>query len=257
MIFNVHTHLNDESEFYRSEELIQECLNNNVNKLVVIGFDVNSSKRALELSERYESVYAAIGIHPSEVNKENNTIEELEKLINNKKVIAIGEIGLDYHYEDNPSKEVQKEWFIKQIKLAHKYKLPIIIHSRDAMKDTIDVLKSNKEYYEKGIMHCYSGSIESANELMKLGFYFSFAGTLTFKNAKNLKDVAINLPIDRILIETDDPYLTPTPFRGKENHPSYVVYVLEELAKIKNLSKEEVEKITYENALGVFNNVND
>lgn len=253
MIFNVHTHLNDDSQYEEVKELINECLENNVNKLVVIGYDVKSSKRAIEIANNYEGVYAAIGIHPSDVNKENNTIEELEKLLNNKKVIAIGEIGLDYHWENNPSKEIQIEWFIKQLQLANKYKLPIIIHSRDAMGDTIKVLKENKKYYEKGIMHCYAGSIESSVELEKLGFYFSFAGPLTYKNADQLRNVASNISLDKILIETDDPYLTPTPFRGKKNKPSYVTYVVSELAKLKGLSYEEISDITYKNAMKVFN----
>ncbi len=252
MIFNVHTHINDDQEINEAESLIKECLDNNVNKLVVIGYDVKSSKRAIELASRFENVYAAIGIHPSDVSKENNTIEELEKLIC-KKVIAIGEIGLDYHWENNPSKEIQIDWFIKQLELANKYKLPIIIHSRDAMQDTIDVLKNNKHLYTKGIMHCYAGSIESSKELEKLGFYFSFAGPLTYKNANQLRSVASAIPLDKILIETDDPYLTPTPFRGKINHPSYVIYVAQELAKIKNMSYDEICDITYNNSLKVFN----
>lgn len=253
MIFNVHTHLNDDSQYEEVNELINECLENNVSKLVVIGYDVKSSKRAIEIANNYEGVYAAIGIHPSDVNKENNTIEELEKLLDSKKVIAIGEIGLDYHWENNPSKEIQIEWFIKQLQLANKYKLPIIIHSRDAMGDTIKVLKENKKYYEKGIMHCYAGSIESSVELEKLGFYFSFAGPLTYKNADQLRNVASNISLDKILIETDDPYLTPTPFRGKKNKPSYVTYVANELAKLKGLSYEEISNITYNNAMKVFN----
>lgn len=253
MIFNVHTHLNDDSQYEEVNELINECLENNVSKLVVIGYDVKSSKRAIEIANNYEGVYAAIGIHPSDVNKENNTIEELEKLLDSKKVIAIGEIGLDYHWESNPSKEIQIEWFIKQLQLANKYKLPIIIHSRDAMGDTIKVLKENKKYYEKGIMHCYAGSIESSVELEKLGFYFSFAGPLTYKNADQLRNVASNISLDKILIETDDPYLTPTPFRGKKNKPSYVTYVASELAKLKGLSYEEISDITYNNAMKVFN----
>ena len=252
MIFNVHTHINDDQEINEAESLIKECLDNNVNKLVVIGYDVKSSKRAIELASRFENVYAAIGIHPSDVSKENNTIEDLEKLITSK-VVAIGEIGLDYHWDNNPSKDIQIDWFIKQLELANKYKLPIIIHSRDAMQDTIDVLKNNKHLYTKGIMHCYAGSIESSKELEKLGFYFSFAGPLTYKNAHELRKVASSIPLDKILIETDDPYLTPTPHRGKINHPSYVIYVAEELAKLKEKTYEEICDITYNNSLKVLN----
>ena len=254
MIFNVHTHINDDQEYDKVDELIQECLENKIDKLVVIGYDVKSSIRAVELANRFDSVYAAIGIHPSDVSKEGNTIEALEKiLINPNKIVAIGEIGLDYHWESNPSKEVQIDWFIKQLKLANKYNLPIIIHSRDAMGDTIKVLKENKEYYEKGIMHCYAGSIESSKELDKLGLYFSFAGPLTYKNANELRKVAEYISLDKLLIETDDPYLTPVPFRGQINHPSYVRFVAQELAKLKGITYEELCDITYKNSLKVFN----
>ena len=176
MIFNTHTHINDDQQYFEVERILKECNEENVKKLVVIGYDVKSSLRAVELANTYEGVYAAVGIHPSDITKENNTIENLEELLSkSNKIVAIGEIGLDYHWENYPSKEVQIEWFIKQIKLANKYKLPIIIHSRDAMGDTVEVLKNNKEYYEKGIMHCYPGSTETSVELAKLGFYFSFA----------------------------------------------------------------------------------
>ena len=253
MIFNTHTHINDDKEYFEVDKIISECKEEKVTKLLVIAYDYKSSLRAIELANNYEGVYAAIGIHPSDITKENNTIENLEELLNkSNKIIAIGEIGLDYHWEDYPSKEVQIEWFIKQIKLANKYNLPIIIHSRDAMGDTVEVLKQNKEYYKKGIMHCYQGSIETSKELEKLGFYFSFAGPLTYKNSDKLKEVAKNIPIDKILVETDDPYLPPVPFRGKQNHPKYVTYVVTELANLRNLSYEETCEITYNNALKVF-----
>lgn len=252
MIFNVHTHINDDQEILEAKELIQECFENDVKKIVIIGYDVKSSIKAIEIANKFEGVYAAIGIHPSDVGKKENTIEELEKIINNEKVIAIGEIGLDYHWENNPRKEVQKEWFIKQLQLADKYKLPIIIHSRDAMGDTLEVLKNNKKYYKKGIMHCYAGSIETSKELAKLGFYFSFAGPITYKNANQLRSVAKSIPLERLLIETDDPYLTPVPNRGKRNHPSYVIYVAKELANIKDVTYEEICNITYKNAMKVF-----
>lgn len=253
MIFNVHTHINDDQEYYEVEKLILECQFNGVKKLVVIGYDIESSLRAINLANLYEGVYAAIGIHPSEIDKSTNAIQSLSHLIeNNKKIIAIGEIGLDYHWDSNPPKDRQKEAFIEQIKLAHKYNLPIIIHSRDAMGDTLEILTKYKEYYQKGIMHCYAGSVETSKELAKLGFYFSFAGPLTYKNANQLREVATAIPLDRILVETDDPYLTPVPFRGKRNQPSYVVYVAKELAKIRNLTYEEICEITYNNSMKVF-----
>jgi len=250
MLFDTHVHLNDKV-YENYEKTINEALSENVVKMMVIGFDLESSKRAVEIANKYEFIYAAIGIHPSEANKDyNNDLIELEKLINNK-VVAIGEIGLDYHY-DGVIKENQKDLFIKQIKLAKKYNLPITIHSRDACKDTVDILKEYKEYYKKGIMHCYAYSYEISKELEKLGFVFAFGGVVTYKNAREIKETAAKIDINKIILETDAPYLTPTPYRGKLNEPKYIKYVAEEIANIKGLSLKEVEDITYRNSCEIL-----
>lgn len=250
MLFDTHVHLNDVS-YENYQEIIQNALSNGVKKMVVVGFDLDSSKRAIEIAKEYSFVYAAIGIHPSEANKEyDNDLIELEKLICDK-VVAIGEIGLDYHY-DGVIKENQSDLFIKQIQIAKRNHLPIIIHSRDACRDTVDILKEYKDCYSKGIMHCYAYSYEIAKVLINYGFIFSFGGVVTYKNAKEVKEVVTNLDINKIILETDAPYLTPTPHRGKRNEPAYIKYVADEIALLKGLDKKDVEEITYNNACDFF-----
>lgn len=255
MFFDTHVHLNSE-EYDDVDKIIQDALNSNVSKMVVVGYDLLTSKKAISIANRYDFIYAVIGIHPSEVKKmKSNDLNEIEKLLLDKKVVGIGEIGLDYHW-DKDNKDEQKEVFVAQIKLAKKYNLPIIIHSRDASEDTYNILKENKPYYNKGIMHCYSYSLDMANKFIDLGFYLSFGGALTFLNAKQNKEVVKNVDIKNILIETDAPYLTPHPYRGIRNEPKYIYLVVEEIARLKSLTIEEVSKITYDNAcylLGVNN----
>ena len=251
MYFDTHVHLN--SERYENIDLIIEnALKNNVTRMIVVGYDLQTSKKAVDIANKYDFIYASVGIHPSEIkNIKENDLEEIEALLSNKKVVGIGEIGLDYYWDKDNKKE-QKEMFIKQIKLAHKYNLPIVIHSRDAAEDTYLVLKENKEYYTKGIMHCYSYSLELAKEFVNLGFYLSFGGPITFLNAKQNKEVVKNIDIKNILIETDAPYLTPHPFRGKLNEPKYVELVAKEIAILKEMPYEEVATFTYENACKLF-----
>ena len=250
MLFDTHVHLNDVS-YENYQEIIQNALSNGVKKMVVVGFDLDSSKRAIEIAKEYPFVYAAIGIHPSEANKGyDKDLIELEKLICDK-VVAIGEIGLDYHY-DGVIKENQSDLFIKQIQIAKRNNLPIIIHSRDACRDTVDILKEYKGCYSKGIMHCYAYSYEIAKVLINYGFIFSFGGVVTYKNAKEVKEVVTNLDINKIILETDAPYLTPTPHRGKRNEPAYIKYVADEIALLKGLDKKDVEEITYNNACDFF-----
>ena len=250
MLFDTHVHLND-SEYEDYDKIIQDALKENVTKMVVIGFDYNSSKKAVDIANRYPFIYAAIGIHPSEDKTDYHTdLIKLEKLISNK-VVAIGEIGLDYHYLQIDKKR-QEELFVLQLKLAKKYNLPICIHSRDACQDTYRILKENKDCYNKGIMHCYSYSKEMANKFSRLGFIFGIGGVVTYKNAKEIKDVVENLDLSKIVLETDAPYLAPTPFRGKVNEPKYIGYVAKEIAILKNLSQEKIEEITYKNACDFF-----
>ena len=251
MYFDTHVHLNSE-QYSNVEEIINNALNNNVKKMVVVGYDLKSSIKAVSIANEYDFVYAAVGVHPSEIRKMNeDDFEKIEKLLTNKKVVAIGEIGLDYYW-DKDNKEKQKEIFIKQIKLANKYNLPIVIHSRDAALDTYEILKENKKYYEKGIMHCYSYSLDLAKEFIKLNFYLAFGGALTFLNAKQNKEVVKEIDIEYLLIETDAPYLTPHPFRGKQNEPKYISLVVKEMSNLKNISEEEIACVTYNNACNLF-----
>lgn len=251
MYFDTHVHLNSE-QYSNIEEIINNALNNNVNKMIVVGYDLESSIKAVKIANEYDFVYAAVGIHPSEIKKmKENALKEIENLLINKKVVAIGEIGLDYYW-DKDNKEEQKKMFVKQINLANKYNLPIIIHSREAAQDTYDILKENKIYYEKGIMHCYSYSLDLAKKFIKLNLFLAFGGALTFLNAKQNKEVVKEIDMQHLLIETDAPYLTPHPFRGKQNEPKYINLVVKEMANLKNISEEKVASITYNNACSLF-----
>ena len=251
MYFDTHVHLNSE-QYNNIKGIIDNALENKVNKMVVIGYDLESSIKAIQIANNYDFIYAAVGIHPSEIKKmKENDLEKIESLLKNKKIVAIGEIGLDYYW-DKDNKEEQKEMFVKQLKLANKYNLPIIIHSREAAQDTYEVLEKNKSYYEKGIMHCYSYSIDLAKKFINLNLMLAFGGTLTFKNSKQNKEVVKEINIEHLLIETDAPYLTPHPFRGKRNEPKYVQFVAKEISELKNIKEEEVARITYETACKIF-----
>ncbi len=252
MLFDTHTHLNDEAYKDNLEEVIKRAQDKNVNKMIVVGYDLKSSLEAIRIAKQYDFIYAAIGIHPNTKDELNEqTLNKIEELLNESKVVAIGEIGLDYYY-DKTYKKLQKEYFQKQIILANKYNKAIIIHSRDAGQETLEVLKNNKQYIDRGIMHCYSYSLELAREFVKLGLKISFAGPLTFLNAKTNKGIVEELSFEDLLIETDCPYLAPHPYRGKQNEPSYLYLVAEEMARLKGVSLEEVAKTTTNNALEVF-----
>lgn len=251
MYFDTHVHLNSE-QYEDVDEIVTNALDNGVNKMIVVGYDLNSSLKAIEIANKYEFIYAAVGMHPSEIKKmEKNDLNKIENLLTNKKVIAIGEIGLDYYW-DKDNKEEQKEIFIKQIEWSNKYNLPIIIHSREAAEDTYNVLKANKKHYKKGIMHCYSYSLELAKEFIKLDFMLAFGGALTFLNSKQNKEVVKEIDSKYLLTETDAPYLTPHPFRGKRNEPKYIHLVVEEMSRLKNISEEEMSQIVYNNACDFF-----
>lgn len=250
MLFDTHVHLNDPG-YENYHKIIESAINENVKKMVVVGYDLESSKKAIKIASEYSFIYAAVGIHPSESLKDyDKDLIQLEKLINDK-VVAIGEIGLDYHYE-NIDKNRQKDLFLKQLKLAKKHNLPIIIHSRDACKDTYDFLKENKDCYLKGIMHCYAYSLEMAKEFYKLGFIFGIGGVLTYKNAKDLKTLVDELDLNKMVLETDAPYLAPTPHRGKTNEPQYIKYVAKEIENIKGVPLEKIEEVTTKNACDFF-----
>lgn len=251
-LVDVHAHILDECFENDIDDVVKRADEEGVKKIICTAYDVSSSQKAVEMANKYEKVYATIGIHPENLDGVNFDIDNkvLFKLAENKKIVAIGEIGLDYHFVSE-NKELQKQVFEKQIKLANELDLPVVVHSRDAMGDTIEILKNNMPKRES-LMHCYSGSIESAKILMNLGFAFSFGGVVTFKNAKNVVEVVKNLPIEKILLETDCPYMTPVPFRGQRNEPKNVIYVADEIARIKGLKIEDVAKITTENAKRIF-----
>ena len=252
MLFDSHTHLNDDLLFHKVDEVVKEAMEEDVSYFLCIGYDKISSLRAIELSNKYPNVYAAIGFHPTEALKvTSDDLVWLESMLTHEKVKAIGEIGLDYYW-DSTYKDIQHEVFIKQLKLANKYHLPVSIHMRDATKDTFNLIKKYKDPEIVGVMHCFSGSVETAKEFIKLNMMISLAGPVTFKNALVPKQVASEIELDYLLIETDAPYLAPHPFRGKENAPKYVKLVALEIARLKELTYEEVSYKTTENAKRVF-----
>ena len=253
MLFDTHVHLNAEQFDEDLEEVLSRAKEAGVEKMVVVGFDRPTINRAMELIGQYDFLYAAIGWHPVDaIDMKDEDLAWIEDLSKHPKVVAIGEMGLDYHWDKSP-KDVQKEVFRKQIQLAKKVKLPIVIHNREATQDIVDILREEGAEEVGGIMHCYSGSPEIAQECVEMNFYISLGGPVTFKNAKKPKDVAKEIPLEKLLIETDCPYLAPHPYRGKRNEPAYVKLVAEQIAELKEVSLEEVEKITTENAMKLFN----
>lgn len=249
MFFNTHTHLNSEQLYEKRDEFIKNATDNGVKELVVAGYDLESSKKAVAIANEYSFIYATVGISPNDcLNTTDEDLCVIEELLMNPKTVALGEIGLDYYWDEVP-RDKQKDIFIKQIEIAKKHNKPIVIHSRDAYEDTYDILKEAKHF---GIMHCYSGSLEMARRYIEIGFEISLAGPVTFKNAKVPKSVAQNIDINHLMIETDCPYLTPHPFRGKQNEPANVVYIAQEIANLKNMDIDDVGRITSFNAKKMF-----
>ncbi|UTR12432.1 TatD family hydrolase [Evansella sp. LMS18] len=252
MLFDTHVHLNADQFEEDIEQVIERANEAGVSKMTVIGFDEKTINKAMELTENYDFIYAAVGWHPVEaIDLNDDYLNWIRDLASHPKVVAIGETGLDYHWDKSP-KEVQKEAFRKQIQLAKDVKLPIIIHNRNADEDVVQILKEEKAEETGGIMHCFGGSIEIARACMDMNFYISFGGPVTFKNAKETKETANEIPLERMLIETDAPYLAPHPYRGKRNEPAYVKLVAEEIARLKELSYEEVAHQTTKNAEKLF-----
>lgn len=253
LLIDTHAHL-DSSRFNKDRaEVIKNARDTGVSYIVNIGADLKSSRYSVKLAREYPFIFATVGIHPHDaISLDANVLAELEKLAGEEKVVAIGEIGLDYYYDHSP-RDIQRAAFIDQLVLAKKLNLPIVVHSREAEEDTISILK---EYYRQGgtgILHCFSGSLKMAREALELGFYLAFGGIVTFKNAGGLLEVLEELPLDRILLETDCPYLSPVPYRGKRNEPAYLPYVAEKIGEIKGVSLEEVAEITTANAIRVYN----
>ncbi|MCY7693042.1 TatD family hydrolase [Bacillus altitudinis] len=252
MLFDTHAHLNAEQYNEDLEQVIERAKSEKVEKIVVVGFDRPTITRAMELIEAYDFIYAAIGWHPVDaIDMTDEDLAWIKELSQHEKVVAIGEMGLDYYWDKSP-KDVQKEVFRRQIALAKEVNLPIIIHNRDATEDVVTILKEEGAAEVGGIMHCFTGSLEIAKACMEMNFYISFGGPVTFKNAKKPKEVVKDIPSDRLLIETDCPYLTPAPFRGKRNEPSYVKYIAEQIAELREISFEELAALTTENAKKVF-----
>ena len=252
-LFDTHSHYNDEKFDNDREEIINQTYKSGVTKFICAGYDLESSKKAVEISNKYEYIYSIVGISPNDITDDiEKHIEKIEKIAKNTKVVAIGEIGLDYYWNKENKKE-QKQAFIKQIELANKLNLPIVIHTRDAIFETLDILKNTICPNKKGIIHCCPLNSDLIKEALKLGFYISFAGPITFKNAHNADEVIKLVPMDKILIETDSPYLAPEPLRGTRNDSRNVIYMAKKIAQAKEKTVEEIAKITYENALKIFN----
>ncbi|WHX75458.1 TatD family hydrolase [Bacillus safensis] len=252
MLFDTHAHLNAEQYNEDLEQVIERAKSEKVEKIVVVGFDRPTITRAMELIEEYDFIYAAIGWHPVDaIDMTDEDLAWIKDLSQHEKVVAIGEMGLDYYWDKSP-KDVQKEVFRRQIALAKEVKLPIVIHNRDATEDVVTILKEEGAAEVGGIMHCFTGSLETAKACMEMNFYISFGGPVTFKNAKKPKEVVKEIPSDKLLIETDCPYLTPVPFRGQRNEPSYVKYIAEQIAELREISFEELAELTTKNAKKVF-----
>lgn len=251
MIFDSHAHYDSEQFNEDRNELLLSMEENGVGTIVNSAASWDSVTEVVELAHKYPFVYAAVGMHPDEVGDLNDErFEYLKSQCQKDKVVAVGEIGLDYYW-DNESHDVQKKWFIKQLELARELDLPVIIHSRDAAADTLEIMK---EYGQglRGVIHCFSYSIELAREYVKMGYYIGIGGVVTFKNGRKLKEIAAEIPLERILLETDCPYLAPVPFRGKRNCSAYISYVAQEIANLKGISYEEVVAQTEKNGKELF-----
>ena len=258
-LFDSHAHYNDEKFDQDREEVLQAIFQEDVTKLICTGYSIEASKEALQIADTHQNIYAIVGISPNDIPEQgteyeqilNSQLQQIEELAMNEKVVAIGEIGLDYYW-NKENKEEQKLAFQKQIELANKLELPIVIHTREAVYDTLEILKSKITPIKKGIFHCCPLNLDLIREGLKLGFYISFAGPITFKNAKNAQEAIQAVPLERILIETDSPYLAPEPKRGTRNDSRNVKYIAEKIAQVKGVTVEEIAKITYENAEKIF-----
>lgn len=252
MIFDTHTHLNVEQFKDEIPEVMERARELGVSEMAVVGFDTPTIEKSLELSHTYENIYSIIGWHPTEAGSYTKEIEnKLQQQLEDERVVALGEIGLDYYWMEDP-KEVQDKVFRRQIAIAKEMNLPISIHTRDAIEDTYKILKEEKIHNIGGIMHSFSGDAEWVKRFLDLGMHISFSGVVTFKKAFEVHEAASFVPLDKLLVETDAPYLAPMPYRGKRNEPGYTRYVVEKIAELRNLSFEEVAKITQENAHKLF-----
>lgn len=248
--FDTHAHYNDEKFEEDRDIIINQIKENNIKYVTVVGYNIESSIKAIEIANKYDNIYATVGISPNDLESEID-LEKIESLAQDKKVVAIGEIGLDYYW-NKENKDLQKDIFVKQIEIANKMELPISIHTREALYDTLDILKNRIKVKNTGIFHCCPLNIELIKEAVKLGFYISFSGNITFKNSKNANKCIEAVPIDKLLIETDSPYMTPEPYRGKRNNSIYVKLVAQKIAEVRNMELTDIAKITLENAKRVY-----
>ncbi|MDP4181842.1 MAG: TatD family hydrolase [Bacillota bacterium] len=252
MLFDSHAHYDDEKFNEDRDDTIKNARESGVSYILNAATDIDTSLFGVGLTEKYDFIYTAVGVHPHCVGAmDEDAIIKMSELVKKPKVVAVGEIGLDYYYDNSP-RDVQKHWFLRQIEFAKDVNKPIIVHDRDAHEDIMNLIKSSHAEKVGGVIHCFSGSVQMAKELLDLGFYLSFAGAVTFKNARKAIEVLQYAPIDRILIETDSPYLTPEPFRGKRNDSRHVRLVAEKIAEIKGLSFEDVALTTLNNAKDLF-----
>ena len=252
MLFDTHAHLNDDAFSEDLDVIIASLETENLIGVINCGFDEPSSLKAVELSNAHQMFYSSVGMHPHDAKLFNSKFQEkLYEWLRITKVVALGEIGLDYYYDHSP-RDIQKEVFAKQIQIACEMQKPIIVHSREAVQDTFDILKHNLVGEKPGVLHSFSQSKEMLYSYLDLDWYISISGVVTFKNASNVREMVKDIPLDRLLIETDCPYMTPVPFRGKRNEPQYVRYIAERIAEIKELSYESICDITTQNAYDIF-----
>lgn len=252
MIFDTHAHYDNQAFDEDRETLLTSLTNAGIGRVVNIGASLESTKRTLELMEQYPFIYGAVGVHPSESGElKEEDMAWLESLLRREKVVAVGEIGLDYYWKE-PEISIQKHWFIRQLDLARRHSFPVVIHSRDAAKDTLDIMKAEKAGEIGGVIHCFSYSREMAREYLNMGFYLGIGGVSTFQNARHLKEVIAYAPLEKLVLETDCPYLAPVPHRGKRNSSLYLPLVVQAIAEIKGITREQVEEQTWENGVVLF-----
>lgn len=252
MIIDTHAHYDDKAFDEDRAELLESMTGEGVGCIVNIGSSLEACKRTIQLMEQYDFVYGALGVHPTDSGElTEDDIEWLKVQCALEKCVAVGEIGLDYYW-DEPEREIQKKWFVRQLELAREVKLPMVIHSRDAAQDTVDIMKAERAAEIGGVVHCYSYSRELAKTFLDMGFYFGIGGVVTFNNGRKLKEVVEYLPLDRIVLETDSPYLAPVPFRGKRNDSRKLTHVIDQIVEIKGLTSEEVIKTTMQNAYKLY-----
>lgn len=254
MIFETHAHYDDEAFDHDRDLLLQNLLSGEICRIINVGASIGSTKASIALAETYENIYAAAGVHPSEIDELNEeSFAWLKEQTAHPNVIAVGEVGLDYYWEkDTEVRKKQRDWFARQMELARESGLPVIIHSRDAAEDTLDIMRQAHASQIPGVIHCFSYSPEIAMEYVRMGYYIGVGGVVTFKNAKKLKETVATVPLERILLETDCPYMAPEPYRGKRNSSLYLPYVVSAVAEIKGITEQEVIKTTFRNACEMY-----